>query len=329
MKLGNLSLSNNLLLAPMQNVTTAPYRRFCRHFHDIGLVCVPMIYTKRIVCNPNSIKTALLGIGQEKPISIQLIGNDPKKLRTSIDHLESYEHDVIDINAGCPSHRAINSGEGGYLLTDLKRLKELTETALKYSSASVSLKIRSGFEEKIDIEKFQTLFKDSNLDFLTIHARSVKSKYEKSFFDIEFVKEIKEKLNIPIVGNGDIDNPITAHFFMEYTNVDALMIGRGSMGNPAIFHHINEYLKKRRIISEEPTLTQMEEKMHIYEEVLDKFLDDVELPLDKESYKFTELKRNSIWLTRNIRNSTLLRVRLSKTGNYSELKQALFNIFNN
>ena len=115
MKLGTLQLENRYILAPMLNVSTSPYRRFCRKFQKIGLVSVPMQYTKKIEKDPKSVERELIKIEEERPISIQLIGSVLKALKASIIHLESYNFDIIDINAGCPSQRAIKAKEGGYL----------------------------------------------------------------------------------------------------------------------------------------------------------------------------------------------------------------------
>ncbi|MBA7711171.1 tRNA-dihydrouridine(20/20a) synthase [subsurface metagenome] len=133
MKLGTLNLKNRYILAPMLNVTTAPYRRFCRKFQEIGLVSVPMLYTKKIGKDPKSIERNLYKIEQEKPISIQIIGSNTESLKKTIDFLESYKYDVLDLNAGCPSKRAIKAKEGGFLMKNLDSLKSLIKIAVKYS----------------------------------------------------------------------------------------------------------------------------------------------------------------------------------------------------
>jgi len=122
MKLGSLSLENNLILAPLLEVTTAPYRRFCRKLNKVGLVCIPMLYSKRIETSPHTIEHLLHKIEEERPISIQLVGSDIQAIKKSLDFLENYNFDVLDINAGCPSKRAIRAQEGGYLLNDLNKL---------------------------------------------------------------------------------------------------------------------------------------------------------------------------------------------------------------
>ncbi|MHA1535175.1 MAG: tRNA dihydrouridine synthase, partial [Promethearchaeota archaeon] len=225
MKLGTLFLENNLILAPMLQVSTAPFRRFCRKFGNIGLVCVPMLYTKRIETHSRTVLRYLHKIEEERPVSVQLIGSDLDALKSSIDFLESYQFDVLDINAGCPSRRAIKAHEGGYLLKNLDVLETLLKVAVKYSSRPVSLKMRTGFNNTKNIEAIADIVNRSGIDFLTIHGRTVKGRYLDSTLDLNTKKKIKSLVRIPVVGNGNIDGGLTAEKFLEFTKVDALMIG--------------------------------------------------------------------------------------------------------
>ncbi len=317
------------MLAPMQNVTTAPYRRFCRYFYPIGLVSVPMIYAKRIASNPKSVQLPLMKIKEEKPISIQIIGEDAEALKKALDHLESYSYDILDINAGCPSKRALKAGYGGFLLKNLDKLKKIVETALKYSSVPVSLKIRTGFEEPLNVEEFCGFINDLDIEFLTVHGRTVKHRFERENLDLETIKKLKERLNLPIVGNGDIFNGKMARYYLEHVKVDALMIGRASMGNPAIFEQVDQFLKTGNWIPHENGLKLMQKNLELYEKIIDQFLENIELPYNKESFKFIELKRNSIWLTKDIENSTNIRMALSNTKNLHQLRSVLNGLFSN
>jgi len=328
MKLGSLSLKNNLILAPLLNVSTAPYRNFCKVFHDIGLVCVPMLYVKRMANKPSSIQYDLEKIEKESPVSVQLIGNDLEAFKASILNMESYKFDVLDINAGCPSKRAIASKKGGYLLKDLEHLKKILNQAVKYSSKTVSLKTRVGFNDSKSINDIGKIVNESGIDFLTVHARTVKNRFDDKKLDLDAVKQLKEIITIPLIGNGDIYDPVSAKNFLDYTNVDALMIGRGSIGNPMIFSQIYEYLKND---SYKPFINNykiMEKHVDLYEKAIDDYLINTQLNYPHEEFKFVELKRNSIWLTKNIENSTILRTKLSKIKKLEQLKTTLTNFFN-
>jgi len=330
MKLGTLVLENNLILAPLLEVTTAPYRRFCRKFGKIGLVCVPMLYTKRIQNNPRTVLSNLYKIEKERPISIQLIGSDPIALRESVDFLESYQFDVLDINAGCPSKRAIKAKEGGYLLNDLKKLSSLIKVATKYSSHLISLKVRTGFKNSDNIEKLAKIVNKSSIDFITIHGRTVKDRFDDTTLNLKAVKKLKDLLKIPVVGNGSIDSPQSAKRFLDFTKVDGIMIGRGTMGNPEIFHQINEYLKEGVELVFNNNLIKMKKHIELYEQCINNYLEEnIEFPYPIERYKFMELKRNSIWLTKNIQTSTDIRIKISRAKNLDELRDIFEQIFNN
>ena len=329
MQLGTVSLENNLILAPILNVTTAPYRRYCRSFYPIGLVSVPMLNIKGITQSPRSIKEELFKIEEERPISVQLIGNDKESLKNSIDFLDSYKFDVLDINAGCPSKRALKARSGGYLLKDLKILKVLLNTAVKYSSKPVSLKTRLGFEDSSSINELVKIANDSGIEFLIVHARTVKDRFYDRSLDLDALKELKEKSVIPVVGNGDICDPLSAKFFLDYTNVDAIMIGRGTIGNPEIFRQIDEYIRREKFVAFKNSKEVMKRNIEKYEQLIENYLENIKLRFSLEDYLFVELKRNSIWLTKNLENSTIIREKLSKAKNLAQLKGTLNDYFNN
>ena len=327
MKLGTLLLANNLILAPMLQVSTGTFRRFCRMFGKIGLVCVPMLYTKRIEKSPSTVLMDLHKIEDERPISVQLIGSDLNALRSSIDFLESYKFDVLDINAGCPSKRAIKAQEGGYLLKDLTKLKDLIEVAVKYSSRPVSLKIRTGYDSSNDIDKLVNIINNSGIEFLTVHGRTVKDRFYDSTLNLDAIKKIKSLLKIPVVGNGNIFTPKIAREFLDFTNIDALMIGRGSMGNPEIFKQIDRLLKEGVVPITENNTKKLKEHIRLYERCVNEYSDDnFEIPYSLEKYKFMELRRNLIWLSKNIQGSTNLRIKISKTKTLEELDQIINNL---
>ncbi|MHA1374002.1 MAG: tRNA dihydrouridine synthase [Promethearchaeota archaeon] len=322
MKLGRITLNSQLILAPMQNVSSSPYRRFCRRVSDnVGLVIVPMLYTKRLENKPSSVELELYRIKEERPIGVQLIGSSIVSLKKSIEFLESYEFDLLDLNAGCPSKRAIKAKEGGYLMNDLETLRQLIQTALKYSSRPVSLKIRTGFEKPVEIDEFISIIDNLGLEFITIHGRTVKDRFNDTKIDLDTIRKIKKNLSIPVIGNGDLVDQDSAKYFLEHTNVDGLMIGRGSIGNPEIFNQIDKFLKSDTELSIENDIIKWQNHIKLYEDCIDDFLDENSpIKYQKELFKFTELYRNSIWLTKNIKDSTSIRRRISKAKNLNQLK---------
>ncbi|MFX1399140.1 MAG: tRNA dihydrouridine synthase [Promethearchaeota archaeon] len=313
----------NLFLAPLQNVTTGPFRNFCKEFFDIGLVCTPMLYIKRLSKSPKSIKHELHGIEKESPVSVQLIGNDPSDLIKSIEFLESYKYDFLDINAGCPSKRAINSKEGGYLVKDLKTLSQLLAVAIKHSSRPVSLKTRIGFDDTFNIQDLSKIVNDSGIAFITIHARSVLNRFDNKKLDLEKVKRLKNDLEIPLVGNGDILGPISAKNYIEQTGVDALMIGRGAMGYPQVFRDIYDYLINLKLRPFSKNNSCLKHYFKIYEKKVDEFIEGISLRYPSEHYKLAELKRNAIWFTKHLENSSVIRAELRKAKSIQQLKKTI------
>jgi len=261
---------------------------------------------------------------------VQLIGSDPIALRESIDFLESYQFDVLDINAGCPSKRAIKAKEGGYLLNDLKKLSSLIKVATKYSSHLVSLKVRTGFKNSDNIDKLAKIVNKSSIDFITIHGRTVKDQFDDTALNLKAVKKLKDLSKIPVVGNGSINSPQSAKEFLDFTKVDAIMIGRETMGNPEIFHQINRYLKEGVELVFNNNLIKMKKHIELYEHCLNNYINEnIEFPYPIKRYKFMELKRNSIWLTKNIPTSTDIRIKISKAKNLDELRDIFEQIFDN
>ncbi|MFO8017067.1 MAG: tRNA-dihydrouridine synthase family protein [Promethearchaeia archaeon] len=323
MRIETLELKNNLFLAPLQNVTTAPYRRFCRYYSEIGMVSVPMLYMLRVANSPNSVKPELIKIEEERPISIQLIGNKKQALIDSIDFLESYRYDMLDINAGCPSRRAITSKRGGYLTGNLKELKKIIKTAVKYSAKPVSVKIRIGLNEVVDVKKLSTILNDSGISLVIVHARTVQDRFSKEALNLSFVKHLTEKVNIPVIGNGDIWDGKNAKHFLNFTGVDGLMIGRASKGDPDVFNRIETYLKNEEKVPHKNSMRILREKVKTYERIIDEFLQDTDLISEKPDFKYHELFRNAIWLTKNLPDSTQLRREISQCRTITEIKQLL------
>jgi len=327
MQLGKLKLENNLILAPLLNVSTGPFRRFCRHFGTIGLVSVPMLYSKRLASKPKSVEHKLSKIEQENPISVQLIGSDIESIKNSVSVLNNYNFNVLDFNSCCPSRRSIHSKEGGYLLKNIDLLKEILNTMVKYSNKPVSLKIRTGFDKPDAYLEVGEIAEDLGVEYITLHGRTVINHFQTNTSELDHIKKLKESISIPVVGNGDIFDQQSSEEMLKYTGVDALMIGRGSMGNPRIFSAIENYIKtgKKEIFTYNKNL--LKTMIEIYEKCIDDYLLNIKYPYD--DFKFVELKRNSIWLSKFLNNAIVFRNNISKTKNLYEFKRELDDFLKN
>ncbi|MFX1296688.1 MAG: tRNA dihydrouridine synthase, partial [Promethearchaeota archaeon] len=184
-------------------------------------------------------------IPKERPISIQLIGNNPKIMAKAMDLLESYNFDGFDLNLGCPSPEAIQDGIGGALLKKPEKIRPLLITMLNATNKAISAKIRIGFDYfSINALDIAELIEQEGADFLTIHGRTVKAKYSGEI-NLDIIRNVKKNVNIPLIGNGDIVDGPSAERMLNYTKCDLIMIGRAAMDNPHIFMEINEYLRRR------------------------------------------------------------------------------------
>jgi tRNA-dihydrouridine synthase B len=329
MKLRDFHLPNNIFLAPMHNVTTGPFRRFCRHFCNIGLVTVPLIYAERLVNNAKSVEYQFSKIEDENPISIQLTGKTIDSYREAAAYLESYNFNFIDINAGCPSDISKEAQNGAFLLKDLDYLKNILETILKHTSKPLSLKIRTGVKTPLEIKELKKFLNDIDLNFITVHGRTVEDSFKKSKLNLKFIKDLKANIDIPLIANGDITHPKFAKYVLEYTNADGLMIGRGCIGDPEIFKRIEVYLSSSELIPFQNTLEKYRNKIQLYEKVLNEYIKDLNLPIDEDNYKLIELRKNSLWLTKGLRNSVKIRNRINKVKELSQLEDIFQELFNN
>jgi tRNA-dihydrouridine synthase len=288
-----------------------------------------MIYTKRLEKCSNSVLKELYKIEEERPISIQLIGSDNDSFKKSIDFLSSYKYDILDINAGCPSKRALKAKEGGHLLRDLEKLRLILNTANKFSSKPISMKIRSGYNSVQELNQIARIINDSNIDLITIHGRTVKDRFDDSKFNFEVLKSLKDQVSIPVIGNGDIDSPVRAKKVLDVTKVDGLMIGRASMGNPKIFSQITDFLKYGHYIENEYNILRMFDYLHVFEALIDEMnYNNCRFSSSVDEIKYIELKRNAIWLTKHMKNAKGLRVALSKSNTLEELNLTLENATN-
>ena len=245
---------NNLVLAPLAKVHNRGFRLLCRKY-GAGLLYTDMIVIPQIINNQSGMVKFFEAAEKDFPIAVQLIGNEKDELKKAIDIINSFKF-FVDFNLGCPSYKFRNQEKGGFLLKRPKKIQEIIRIILKKSDNPVSAKLRTGikngFENALDIAK---LLEKEGIEFLCIHGRSIEQKY-KPGVNYSLIKQIKDSISIPIIGNGDIKDGISAEKMINETNCDALMIGRATIGNPRIFYEINEYLKNKKIVSKNLEVTK-------------------------------------------------------------------------
>lgn len=246
LKIGPIKLKNNILLAPMVDVTDSAYRQICLK-QGASLTYTPMLYTSQIINENPKTQKLMQFTKSEKPIGIQITGSDLKEYKLCIPYLKHY--DVIDINCGCPSHKLINSKAGSYLLKNPKKIAEIIKLLKSaFPKKAITAKIRLGFKTN-NVLKICKAIERAGADAITIHARlAVQS--NKTPADWNEIKKIKSLVPIPIIANGDVFSGKDAISLLKTTNCDGIMIARAAIGNPLIFKQILNYEKK---LSENPS----------------------------------------------------------------------------
>lgn len=262
LKIGNLELENNLILAPMAGVTDLPFRIIVEKFLP-GLVCTEMVSSKALFFGDEKTKQLLKTTGENVPISMQIFGSDPETMGFAAKYVSKIA-DIVDINMGCPAPKVVKNGDGSKLLLDLNKAEEIIRAVVANSTKPVTLKFRKGWNnENIVACELAKIAEKSGVSAITIHGRT-RDEYYSGKADLDIIKKVKESVKIPVIGNGDIVDEESALKMFEYTGVDGIMIGRGAIGNPWIFEQIKYFLENNEKMSK-PTNKEKYEiiKKHI------------------------------------------------------------------
>ena len=319
MKIGHIELKNNLILAPMAGVTDLPFRQICEEFEP-GLVCTEMISSKGVFYNDHKTGRILNTTGETVPVSCQIFGSDPKTMAFASKLLnEKYKVEILDINMGCPVPKVVKNGDGSKLLTNLDLAEEVIKAVVDNSRVPVTVKMRAGWDKNnIVADELAKRAEKLGVAAITIHGRT-RSEFYGGKADLDIIKKVKESVNIPVIGNGDVVDEESAKYMLDYTGVDGIMIGRGAFGNPWIFKRINHYLKTGEKL---PPVTN-EEKLKV-------ILEHINLTVDiKGENALKELRKHIAWYTKNLKNSSEFRNNINKIEDKNELVKMVNEYFSN
>lgn len=311
-KIGNVELDNNLILAPMAGVTNLPFRIICEKFEP-GMVCTEMASSKAIFYNDQKTRRLLNTEGEKRPISFQIFGSDEETMGYTAKYMSKIA-DIIDINMGCPAPKVVKNGDGSKLLLDLEKAKRIMKVVVENSSVPVTVKIRKGWnKENIVAVQVAKIAEEVGISAITIHGRT-RSEFYTGKADWDIIKEVKDSVKIPVIGNGDIVDEETAYQMFEKTGVDGIMIGRGSFGNPWIFRNIKHFL----ITGEKLPSPTNSERLNIIKEHIDLAVEE------KGEIAIKELRKHIAWYTKNLKNSSEFR----NSINMIETKEQLIKTLN-
>jgi len=247
LKIGNITLKSNIILAPMAGITDYPFRKLVKSF-GCGLTVSEMVASNAVMSNKCQVKKLREELKDEHPISVQIAGYDPNIMLESAKIMCNIGADIIDINMGCPVKKIVKNEAGAALMKDPERAKEIIKTLVDNLNVPVTLKIRTGWSEKErnGIE-YAKMAQDLGINMLTVHGRTRNDLYSGQA-DWDYIKQVKESVNIPVIGNGDITTIQEAKEKIEHSKVDGLMIGRGVYGRPWFLNQVDRYINYGEIV---------------------------------------------------------------------------------
>ncbi len=312
-KIGNVSLNNRWVLAPMAGVTDLPFRLLCKE-QGAGLLCMEMISAKAIYYNSKNTKELLEIREDESPVSLQLFGRDPDTMSEMAKRIEERPFDLLDINMGCPVPKVVNNGEGSALMKEPQLVGEIIERIVKAIQKPVTVKIRRGFDEAhcnaVEIAK---IAQESGASAVTVHGRT-REQFYSGKADWNIIKQVKEAVNIPVIGNGDVTGFETAEAMRKQTGCDGVMVGRACRGNPWIFKELNA--KASGVRYEAPSIEEIKQMIVRHGEQL--------LDFKGEYIGIREMRKHAAWYTAGFPHSSQLRGRLNEIETMRQLRELLY-----
>ncbi len=313
LQIGNVTLENNLILAPMAGVTDLPFRVLCKE-QGAGLICMEMVSAKAILYRNKNTEELLTIDEREHPVSLQLFGSDPEIMSEMAKQIEERPFDILDINMGCPVPKVVNNGDGSALMKNPLLAGKIIEKTVKAIKKPVTVKIRKGFdEEHINAVEMAHIAEESGAAAIAVHGRT-KEQYYSGKADWEIIRQVKEAVKIPVIGNGDLLTGEDVVRMQKQTGCDGFMIARGAQGNPWIFKQMLHYMETGEE-PEKPSMVEMIEMMLRHARMLIAYKGDYT--------GVREMRKHATWYTSGYRNSAKLRAKINEVESYGEL-QALF-----
>ena len=313
LKIGNVALSNPYILAPMAGVTDLPFRLLCKE-QGAGLLCMEMVSAKAIQYNNKNTKALLEIHPEEEPVSLQLFGSDPEVISEVAKQIEELPFAILDINMGCPVPKIVRNGEGSALMNQPKLVHEIVSKTVKAIQKPVTVKIRKGFnDESINAVEIAKIIEDAGGAAVAVHGRT-REQYYSGKADWDIIRQVKEAVSIPVIGNGDVTSGESALAMMRETGCDGVMIGRGAQGNPWIFSELREYEKTGQMPAR-PSNEELKEMMLRHARLQMQYKGDY--------LGIREMRKHVAWYTTGLPNSAKLRGEINAVESYEELEELL------
>ncbi len=317
LQIGNVVLENNVILAPMAGVTDLPFRLICKE-QGAGLLCMEMISAKAVHYNNKNTEALMEIHPDEMPVSLQLFGSEPDIMAETAARISERRLAILDIIMGCPVPKVVNNHEGSALMKNPRLAGEIINAVAKSISKPVTVKIRKGFDDSsVNAVELAKIAEANGAAAVAVHGRT-REQYYSGKADWDIIRQVKEAVSIPVIGNGDVTDAVSAAKMLDETGCDGIMVGRASRGNPWIFREINAYLDTGKII-ERPTK----------EEVRSIILKHAALQLKYkgEYIAIREMRKHVAWYTTGLPHSAKLRQMVNEMETVAKLEEGIQSLF--
>lgn len=308
MKIGNVEIKNNVFLAPMAGITDLAYRSICKEF-GAGLVYTEMISAKGIHYNDEKTKLLTQIDEKERPVAIQIFGSDAD-IMANVAKRMSEKADIIDINMGCPAPKVVKNDDGSKLMLNPALIDEITYKVVKNSTVPVTVKIRKGWnDENVNAVEIAKILEKNGVSAVAVHGRT-REQFYSGIADWDIIKKVKESVNIPVIGNGDVIDIDSANKMIEYTGCDAIMVGRAALGKPWIF---KEIIEQNKIDMKQEELYKIIKKHY-----------DLLSELKGEYIAVREMRKHISWYIKGLPLATQIRNQINMLESKDEVLEILY-----
>lgn len=314
MEIKNVTTQNNVFLAPMAGVTDLPFRILCKK-QNCGMVYTEMVSAKGLLYDNEKTGTLLEVDKREHPVAAQLFGSDPEILAEMAKRVEQTSVDIIDINMGCPALKITRNGEGSALMKTPEKIGEIVYKVSRAIQKPLTIKIRKGFDENsINAPLIARIAEEAGADAIAVHGRT-REQFYSGKADWDVIKQVKQAVSIPVIGNGDIFVPEDAKKMIEETGCHGVMIGRGAQGNPWIFSRTVHYLETGELLPE-PTIEKRIATAIEHAKMILQYKGDY--------IGIRQMRSHLAWYIKGLSRAAEMRGKINKIDDYEELKRVLW-----